>query len=97
MHHANSDSNRMAFSQSTVDSAPGIPVTAIKGSACLSSLTACSMSTSQVYSMYNLIVTKLISMSTYESKDKNKGPVQVWKWIVCVCGNEIKKDIQIVT
>ena len=31
----------------------------------------------------------------YESKDKNKGPVQVWKWIVCVCGNEIKRDIQI--
>ena len=37
------------------------------------------------------------SKINYECKDQNKGPVQVWKWIVCVCGNEIKKDIQIVT
>ena len=32
-------------------------------------------------------------IQNYECKDQNKGPVQVWKWRVCVYGNEIIKDI----
>ena len=36
-------------------------------------------------------------IQTYGCKHQNKGSVQVWKWIVWVCGTEIKKDTKIVT